>query len=330
VAAPGASSRDERGAVAPARPGGARHRSTWGVAAGLAAAVLLLAVSSPFALLAMPLGVLLVGLPSRRRVWWAGLLVLAWALALVPVASPGTMIGKGWALVLAAGFLLVTVLRPRWGAFSRALAALAGAVTVGSAALALTGGWTAVDAMVSAQFRDLASLLTGEMRAQYPDAFWVSSAVEFYERMAEGAGRVFPALLGLQSVAALALVWWAFSRTRGGAGSRLQLRPLREFRFNDSLVWVAIAGLGLLALPGGEGVARAGYNLLVFMGALYALRGIAVFVFLARGARSATSLVIGTLAALFFYQLVLTAALLVGLGDTWLDVRGRAVAAARG
>jgi hypothetical protein len=84
----------------------------------------------------------------------------------------------------------------------------------------------------------------------------------------------------------------------------------------------------LAVSPLGEGAARAGYNLLLFMSALYALRGLAVFVFLARGAPTATSIVLGALATLLFYPVVFTAALLVGLGDTWLDVRGRVVAAA--
>ena len=75
---------------------------------------------------------------------------------------------------------------------------------------------------------------------------------------------------------------------------------------------------------------RAGWNALFFMGSLYALRGVAVFLFLVSGAPTILSVIFGVLAALFLYPLVLTAALLVGLGDTWLDVRSRVAAAARG
>ena len=63
------------------------------------------------------------------------------------------------------------------------------------------------------------------------------------------------------------------------------------------------------------------------MGGLYALRGLAVFVFLVGGAPTLFTVIFGVLAAIFLYPLVLTAAVLVGLGDTWLDVRARAVAA---
>ena len=70
-------------------------------------------------------------------------------------------------------------------------------------------------------------------------------------------------------------------------------------------------------------------NAVMFMAALYALRGVGVFLFLSKGASSFFMIVFGTLAAIFLYPLILGAAILIGLGDTWLDVRGRAVAASR-
>ena len=60
------------------------------------------------------------------------------------------------------------------------------------------------------------------------------------------------------------------------------------------------------------------------------LDGLGVFVFLAGGAPSFLTVMFGALMAIFLYPLVLTAAVLVGLGDTWLDVRGRAAAAPPG
>ena len=107
------------------------------------------------------------------------------------------------------------------------------------------------------------------------------------------------------------------------------VRPWREFRFNDQLVWLLIAGLALVLLPLGPVETRVGYNLILFMTVLYALRGVGVFLFLAVGASSLLMIVFGALAAIFLYPLILGAAILIGLGDTWLDVRGRAVAASR-
>ena len=140
---------------------------------------------------------------------------------------------------------------------------------------------------------------------------------------------LFPGMLGLQSLAALALASWWVARIGRRDDPRIRLRPLREFRFNDQVVWVLIAGLLLVILPSGELATRIGYNALFFTGALYALRGFGIFAFLAGGSASPIGILLGGLIAIFLYPLVLTAAVLVGLGDTWLDVRGRAALAPR-
>jgi len=148
-------------------------------------------------------------------------------------------------------------------------------------------------------------------------------------KSAELQWTLFPALLGLRSLAALGLAAWFAGRLRGPAAPALRLRPLRDFRFNDQLVWLLIAGLALVALPLGAAATRAGYNALAFMAAMYAVRGVGIFVFLAGGAPTLLSVLFGAFALIFLYPLVLTAAVLLGLGDTWLDVRGRAALAPR-
>ena len=139
-------------------------------------------------------------------------------------------------------------------------------------------------------------------------------------------GYVFPALLGLASLSSLGVAWWLYLRMAqaeaGGIG------PFREFRFHDQLVWVLILGLlfflgsgGLLDRVGVD-LARAGTNAAVFMGALYALRGAAVVLFLAGG----VSFLGGVLLLFGFYfmaPLLLAGAFIMGLGDTWLDLRAR-------
>jgi hypothetical protein len=143
---------------------------------------------------------------------------------------------------------------------------------------------------------------------------------------------VFPALLALQSLAALALAWATYhrlSRTRLGA----PLRPLREFRFNDQLVWGLIVGLTIMLLPTLTAVSGVGKNLLVFFGALYAVRGLGVLSwFMAPGSLGLTlGLAFLTLwvpfvnvfAALAF-MMVGIASVALGLGDTWADWRSRA------
>ena len=98
--------------------------------------------------------------------------------------------------------------------------------------------------------------------------------------------------------------------------------PLRDFRFNDHLVWLFIGGLVVLGLGPGEAAERAGTNMVVFMGGLYALRGAAVVVFLS-GGLSLMGFVLVLIGVVLLPPLLLFGALVIGLGDTWLDLRSR-------
>jgi hypothetical protein len=132
---------------------------------------------------------------------------------------------------------------------------------------------------------------------------------------------VYPAMLSLATVAAFGLAWFGFERISGSFGSP---GPIREFRFSDHLIWLLIGGLCLLVLPLGGPAFRVGENATVFVGGLYLLRGAAILVWI--GAAAATTVwsgVLLALAALFLYPVVLGTALLLGVGDTWIDLRER-------
>ena len=72
----------------------------------------------------------------------------------------------------------------------------------------------------------------------------------------------------------------------------------------------------------GEAFARVGSNAVVFMGGLYAMRGVAVFMFIS-GGLSLFGFVMFCLGIVLAAPLVLGIAVLVGVGDTWLDLRSR-------
>ena len=146
----------------------------------------------------------------------------------------------------------------------------------------------------------------------------------FFELAAQ-QGRLFPALLGLSSLSGLAVAWWGYVRLSAGSG--LGLAPLRDFRFNDHLVWLFLTGVGLLVVGAGEGWTSAGSNTVVFMGGLYALRGVAVLLFLAGGV-TGLGLVFLAVGMLFLSPVLIMGALVVGVGDTWLDLRAKAMAIA--
>jgi len=132
--------------------------------------------------------------------------------------------------------------------------------------------------------------------------------------------RLYPSLLALESLAVLALAWALFHRvSRARMGP--PLAPLREFRFNDQLVWGLVLGITAVAVPTLAAFRGAGLNLLVFFGALYALRGLGVLTWFFAPGRLMVALTIGL--AIFMWPLLGVFALGIGLGDTWLDWRSR-------
>ena len=88
-------------------------------------------------------------------------------------------------------------------------------------------------------------------------------------------------------------------------------------------MWLLVAGAALFILQPDGAAGRTGLNLLAFTGALYAVRGAGVVVTLTRG-MSALGWVLLALAFLLLAPFLFAAALVIGLGDTWVDIRARA------
>jgi hypothetical protein len=289
--------------------------------------------------------------------WWAGgrlLLAAIWVglAVMVAVQAPAAPsvyynLARGWSLLLAGAFGLVCLFGARRPFFSRALTALI-------VALLFAVAMSAFGPMTGAQVREalgteferrnaetvsmIQTFLSvyaeswHQVLSRIPKAATLPQDTERTLRAMSVAGlRIFPAMLALESLAALALAWATYHRlARTRLGSRLA--PLKEFRFNDQLVWGLIAGLTIFFLPSFSALRTAGSNLLVFFGALYALRGLGVLAwFLAPGAL-AGGLTIGfamllwpvlNVIAVLGFMLLLVAALGLGLGDTWADWRRR-------
>jgi hypothetical protein len=290
--------------------------------------------------------------------WWAGgraFFAIAWvAIAVVLTVQPSGMIGpfynlaRGWSLLLAGAFGLICLLSIERPMFTRAMAALALTLSL-AVVMALIGPVTM--SRTATVMSDEFSRRNGETMAS------VTSVIESHPKewqqlidkvpslsdaptevaknlssLSDVGRTVFPSLLALESLAALALAWATYhrlGRTRLGA----PLQPLREFRFNDQLVWGLIVGLTMVLVPTLSPLRGVGQNLLVFFGTLYALRGLGVLTwFMAPGSLGVTLVIGGVLlfapvlqvfAALAFLMLAV-AAIALGLGDTWADWRGRA------
>lgn len=264
---------------------------------------------------------------------WGGLAV--WMLSVrVPGAGAFDPLSRGWVLLLAAAFGLTCVMERDKPFFPRALAATA--IALGLSILLLLVGRTRLDDLgrsVANEFSRRLDVVTREYEARTRTPEWREFARRFpnaiavieegeqrLPEIARGALAVFPALLGLQSLALLALAWALFHRT-----SRARIGPplhsLAEFRFSDQLVWGVVLGVTLLVVPSLREARSIGLNLVVFFGALYALRGLGVLSwFLAPGRPTPVLLVV---AAVVAGPLVGVFSLGLGLADTWIDWRGR-------
>ena len=285
--------------------------------------------------------------------WWAGgrlFLAVVWvglaAWALAQPAVPGSFYNlvRGWSLLLAGGFGLVCLFGAQRPFFSRALATLMLAlalVLVMSARGPLTPKRASEAVQIEFARRNTESMtMFHTFVKEHPDFIQAMPQMgslpdEFDQQlklMAQTGAGLFPSLLLLESLGALALAWATFhrlSRTRLG----VPLGHLKDFRFNDQLVWGLIAGLAIVFVPALDFLGGAGRNLLVFFGALYAIRGFGVLSwFLAPGALAVTLFVgfamlwwpvLNAVAVLGFMLLAL-AAFGLGLGDTWADWRRRA------
>lgn len=271
------------------------------------------------------------------EIWLAGLaailMVLVVGVPLPVVAARYALLARGWVLLVTAAFGVASLLTPSQAFFSRALVALGIASAVGfGVAIASPSGMTTVhdavqaaltqrtDATISFVDRTTSEPEWRAMADARPalDSTMARSTRELRQMPARGAS-LAPALLALESLAALALAWAVFHRlpvTPIGPG----LGELRQFRFNDQLVWGLAVGATIALLPVFADGKMAGVNLLVFFGALYLLRGVGVLSWMARAKWVATLLIVLTI---FGFTVVGALALGVGVVDTWMDWRSR-------
>jgi hypothetical protein len=280
-----------------------------------------LSVVSPAVLLFVPFALLLLAVPPRRP---ALILVGSALLAAIVFSKSGDTLwwfGRGWALMLGAWFVALTALRPDSTFLERGLPAVFG-TTLSSALLFLAtrAGWTQLDWAVAERVRYSASAAVAQFGADLGKRSWGNDAIAAMYRAADLQAAIYPALLALSSLAGLGVAWWLWRRIT--VRDERPLAGLRDFRFRDELVWVVIIAVALILLPLNEQATRAGTNLVTFMGALYALRGFAVGVVLF-GAPGPFAMVLGVIVMIFLFPMVLSASLVLGLSDTWLDLRSR-------
>lgn len=306
-----------------------RNKREWMALVGLVLVAATFSVLAPGILLAVPFALLALALPPRRSlVQITGVLLLALILS-AKGSDSMWYFERGWTLLLGSWFVVFVLLMPRSGFVGRALSALAASAATAAVFLTVNrGAFARLDGEITRRLTDTAKAtvasLTELFKDKNPEAIPAMSANMY--KVAELQVLVFPAMLAIASLAALGAAWWVFRRL--AASDQQPLRPLREFRFSDHLVWLLIAGAALMLVQTGALAQRTGSNLVLFMVALYALRGLAVFVVIG-GAPGPFGMLVGAVLFVFLYPLVMTATILVGVIDTWLDIRAKRPIASR-
>ena len=278
--------------------------------------------------------------------WWSGgrpMLALLWVSLTVLLLFRGAVgpqaafadLARGWSLLAAGAFGVACIISAGRHFLPRGLTAVGlslGASLFLVAAGLLSGGRVRDVIQSQLDARSDRAIMTMRTSIEQQPAEWRErveriSGVEL-ETMARQneqvltalprlAAPAFPALLALESLLALALAWTLyhrFSRARIGE----PLGRLKEFRFNDQLVWGLIVAVAVLIIPRLSALEGAGINLFVFFGALFALRGAGVMLWFMPGGFGTAVIVAVTI---FAPPLLTALSLSLGLGDTWADWR---------
>ena len=291
-------------------------QSDWLRAGVLFVLVLLTSTARPSVLVAVPFLVLVAtNLPHRYAILSATLI----AMLIVMIGPYDGMwyLERGWALLLGGSFMGLSIVRPKMKISDRALEAVFGALMVLVILMTLIpGAWNVVDWVISDRVRATVAQVIALGGSEWLTPAFISALYQ----TAEVQVLIFPALTALASMSALLLSWWLFTLFSGR--SEEVLGSVKNFRFNDHLIWIFVVGLFLLFTRWSEPLQRVGSNAVVFIGALCAVRGAAVIVFIT-GGFSVLGYAMTIFGLVIVPPIVLGGAILIGIADIYLDFRKR-------
>ncbi|MEC9016154.1 MAG: hypothetical protein VYD37_06695 [Gemmatimonadota bacterium] len=292
------------------------RQGDWLRAGVLFVLVLLTSTARPSVLVAVPFLVLVAtNLPHRYATLSATLI----AVLIVMIGPYDGMwyLERGWALLLGGSFVGLSIVRPKMKISDRALEAVFGALMVLVILMTLIpGAWNVVDWVISDRVRATVAQVIALGGSEWLTPAFISALYQ----TAEVQVLIFPALTALASMSALLLSWWLFTLFSGR--SEEVLGSFKNFRFNDHLIWIFVVGLFLLFTRWSEPLQRVGSNAVVFIGALCAVRGAAVIVFIT-GGFSVLGYAMTIFGLVIVPPIVLGGAILIGIADIYLDLRKR-------
>jgi hypothetical protein len=278
-----------------------------------------------------PLALLLfLSRPRTLREWfWIGASVaLAWVMLQLPTSIVDRTI-RAAGLLFTGAFVSASLVGVR-SLLHRTLLAIAIAAigTVGWFTV-LGLDWSALRSAVTAMQWDVYRIAMPTLPETPPSAGDVAlgTTAELASNLARSlaaAADVWPAIQAIMAAVGGWLAWTWYHRV-ASAPIGAPPRPFREFTFSDHLVWLVILFGGLTLAPLPLAAALVVANLLLFLLALYAGRGLAVLGTALRRAPLGMGFVL-SLVALLLLPLALIGLTLLGLADTWLDLRRRMLA----
>jgi hypothetical protein len=289
---------------------------------------------APGILLLGPLaGLLLVARPVSRQGWVTiTLAVTASVLWTVQRGGLPEQVLRAYGVALAGAWLLLAPRSPEH-ILRQALLAIATAATVTMGWLTALGiHWTDVR---SATAREVSALALEQ--ARLADELWGEKGAALSASMMEVASQsraiveLLPSGIVLVTLIGIALAW----RGHFALAARPLVpasRPFAAFTFNDHAVWLLIASLAVLLIPGATAIPGAetvAVNLLVIMVALYALRGGAVFR-AGVGRVTPAGVALYSVLTVLMFAFVASGLTVLGVADTWLDFRRRMAAPTTG
>ena len=293
------------------------RKSDWLRAGVLCILVLLTSTAArPSVLVAVPF-LLLVVTNTLRGYAILGATLVAIIIVMVGPYDGMWYLERGWALLLGGCFVGLSIARPKMKISDRALEAVFGALVLAAILMTLmSGAWNIVDWVISDRVRATVAqvIALGGSEGLAP------ALITALYQTADAQILIFPALTALASMSALLLSWWLFIFFSGR--SKEALGSVKNFRFNDHLIWMLVVGLFLLFTRWNEPLQRLGSNAVVFIGALCAVRGAAVIVFIT-GGFSVLGYAMTLLGLVIVTPIVLGGAVLIGIADIYLDFRKR-------
>ena len=293
------------------------RKSDWLRAGVLCILVLLTSTAArPSVLVAVPF-LLLVVTNTLRGYAILGATLVAIIIVMVGPYDGMWYLERGWALLLGSCFVGLSIARPKMKISDRALEAVFGALVLAAILMTLmSGAWNIVDWVISDRVRATVAqvIALGGSEGLAP------ALITAFYQTADAQILIFPALTALASMSALLLSWWLFIFFSGR--SEEALGSVKNFRFNDHLIWMLVVGLFLLFTRWNEPLQRLGSNAVVFIGALCAVRGAAVIVFIT-GGFSVLGYAMTFLGLVIVPPIVLGGAVLIGIADIYLDFRKR-------